>query len=135
MNMSRNGLENEVMKERLSSRIGRTVAASLRRALIIVCLESILIGGFFIIIYEQRDNRRSAREYTEMIDSAMQDKISVLEAIAAGVSSGILTDGSAVQKYVDSMVVMDDQISAVYSCYDDNIVIMSGGWNPLRALM
>ena len=130
MNMSRTGLENEVVKERLSSRIGRTVAASLRRALIIVCLESILIGGFFIIIYEQRDNRRSAREYTEMIDSAMQDKISVLEAIAAGVSSGILTDGSAVQKYVDSMVVMDDQISAVYSCYDDNIVIMSGGWEP-----
>ncbi|MGN0288379.1 MAG: methyl-accepting chemotaxis protein [Lachnospiraceae bacterium] len=130
MNMSRNGLENEVVKERLSSRIGRTVAASLCRALIIVCLESILIGGFFIIIYEQRDNRRSAREYTEMIDSAMQNKISVLEAIAAGVSSGILTDSSAVQKYVDSMVVMDDQISAVYSCYDENIVIMSGGWEP-----
>ena len=130
MNMSRNGLENEVVKERLSSRIGRTVAASLCRALIIVCLESILIGGFFIIIYERRDNRRSAIEYTEMIDSAMQNKISVLEAIATGVSSGILTDSSAVQKYVDSMVVMDDQISAVYSCYDENIVIMSGGWEP-----
>ncbi len=117
-------------KEGLSSRIGRTFVHILRRALIIVCLESILIGGCFAIIYTLRDNRSSATEYTQQIDRAMQSKISMLEAIASGINSGTLSKKKDIQDYVDSMVEMDDQISAVYSCYDENITIMSGGWQP-----
>lgn len=117
-------------REGLSSRIGHTFVKGLRRALIIVCLESILIGGFFAIMYTLKDNRSSAMEYTEEIDRAMQSKVSMLEAIASGISSGTLNDKEDIQNYVDSMVTMDDQISAVYSCYDENITIMSGGWQP-----
>lgn len=122
--------ENGVAKEGLSSRIGRTFVKALRRTLIIMCLESVLIGGFFAVVYTLKDNRSSVMEYTEEIDRAMQSKVSMLEAIAAGVSSGTLNDRDAVLDYVDAMVAMDDQVSAVYSCYDENITIMSGGWQP-----
>lgn len=122
--------ENGVAKEGLSSRIGRTFVKALRRTLIIMCLESVLIGGFFAVVYTLNDNRSSVMEYTEEIDRAMQSKVSMLEAIAAGVSSGTLNDRDAVLDYVDAMVAMDDQVSAVYSCYDENITIMSGGWQP-----
>ncbi len=122
--------ENGVAKEGLSGRIGRTFVKALRRTLIIMCLESVLIGGFFAVVYTLKDNRSSVMEYTEEIDRAMQSKVSMLEAIAAGVSSGTLNDRDAVLDYVDAMVAMDDQVSAVYSCYDENITIMSGGWQP-----
>lgn len=130
MNKMRNKTEEGVVQEGLSSRIGGTFIKSLRRALIIVCLESVLIGGFFAIMYTLRDNRSSAMEYTEEIDRAMQSKQSMIEAIASGISSGTLNDRTDIQNYVDSMVAMDDQISAVYSCYDENVTIMSGGWQP-----
>lgn len=120
----------ETVKEGLSSRIGRSFVKVLRRALIIVCLESVLIGSCFAVMYIQKDNRSSAMEYTGKIDRAMQSKMSMLQAIASGISSGTLVDKADIQSYVDSMVTMDDQISAVYSCYDENITIMSGGWQP-----
>lgn len=122
--------ENGEVKEGLSSRIGSTFLKVLRRALIIMCMESVLIGGFFAIMYTLEDNRSSVMGYTEEIDRAMQSKVSMLQAIASGVSSGTLHDGDALLDYVDSMVAMDDQISAVYSCYDENVTIMSGGWQP-----
>ena len=59
------------VKEGLSTKIGHTFIKGLRRALIIVCLESILISGFFAIMYTLKDNRSSAMEYTEEIDRAM----------------------------------------------------------------
>ncbi|MGN1159111.1 MAG: methyl-accepting chemotaxis protein [Lachnospiraceae bacterium] len=120
----------ETAQEGLSSKIGRMFANVLRRVLIFICVGSVLIGGFFAIRYTLEDNRSSVSEYTEEIDRAMQAKVSMLEAIAAGISSGTIIEREDVQNYVDSMVAMDSQISAVYSCYDENITIMSGGWQP-----
>lgn len=122
--------DNGKVKEGLSSRIGGTFVKILRRVLIIVCLESVLVGVVFAIMYTLKNNSSSAGEYTDGIDLAMQSKVSMLDAIAAGVSSGTLNDNEAVLAYVDSMVAMDDQVSAVYSCYDENVTIMSGGWQP-----
>ncbi|MDD6638570.1 MAG: methyl-accepting chemotaxis protein [Lachnospiraceae bacterium] len=118
------------VQEGLNSRIGRTFATILRKALIIICLESILIGGVLAILYTLKDNRNAVKEYTGEIDRAMQSKVSMLEAIASGISSGTLEEREDIQSYVDYMAGMDDQVSAVYSCYDENITIMSGGWQP-----
>lgn len=117
-------------KEGLSNRIGRTFGKILKRAMIVVCLESILMCGFFAIKYTMKENSSSALKYTEEIDRAMQSKVSMLEAVAAGISSGTLDDKEAILSYVDAMAATDDQVSAVYSCYDENITIMSGGWEP-----
>ncbi|MDO4514297.1 MAG: methyl-accepting chemotaxis protein [Lachnospiraceae bacterium] len=128
MDGSRNG--KEAAAEGLSSRIGRTFINVLQRALIIICLESLLISGVLAVMYAMKDNRSEAMAYTDQIDRTMQGKVSMLEAIASGVSSGALQDRDVVLDYVDSMVSMDEQVSAVYSCYDENITIMSGGWQP-----
>lgn len=117
-------------KEALSSRIGRTFNRILSRALLIVCLESVLLGGIMAVLYTMKDNSSSVVEYTEELNMAMQSKVSMLEAIASGISSGTIQEKEDVLNYVDSMVAMDDQISAVYSCYDENVTVMSGGWEP-----
>lgn len=116
--------------EGLSSRIGRMFSGILRRTLIFVCLISVVTAGFLAVMYTLKDNQSAVTEYTGEIDRAMQSKVSMLEAIAAGISSGTLTERESIQSYVDSMVETDDQVSAVYSCYDENVTIMSGGWQP-----
>lgn len=130
MNKVGNQNNNTVKKEGLSSKIGHMFLKVLHNALIIVCFESILVGGCFAVMYTLNDNRSSAMEYTEEIDRAMYSKVIMLEAVASGISSGTLNNKNDIQNYVDSMSAMDDQISAVYSCYDENITIMSGGWQP-----
>ena len=122
--------EKEVTKEELSKKIERAFLGVLRRAVIFVCLESVLIAGFLAILYTLQDNKSSLNMYTEEIDRAMQSKVSMLEAVASGISSQTITKREDIQSYVDSMADMDEQISAVYSCYDENITIMSGGWQP-----
>ena len=121
--------ENQV-KEGLSGKIERTVRSIIRHVLLIVFAESILISGALAIAYTLNKNQSNVTEYTLEIDEAMQKKVSMLEAIASGISSGTLVDQADVLAYVDAMVEMDDQISAVYSCYDENITVMSGGWQP-----
>lgn len=130
MRKGKKNLEKDMNKEGLSVRIGRTFTTVLRRAILIVCLESIIISATVAVMYTMKDNHSSVSQYTQEIDSSMQSKVSMLEAIAAGISSGTLTEREEIQNYVDSMVAMDDQISAVYSCYDENITVMSGGWEP-----
>lgn len=117
-------------KEALSSRIGRTFNRILSRALLIVCMESVLLGGIMAVLYTLKENSSSVVEYTEQLNLAMQSKVSMLEAIASGISSGTIQEKADVRDYVDSMVAMDEQISAVYSCYDENVTVMSGGWEP-----
>lgn len=46
-------------KEALSSRIGRTFNRILSRALLIVCLESVLLGGIMAVLYTMKDNSSS----------------------------------------------------------------------------
>ena len=116
--------------QELSARIGRMFSGVLKGALTLICLISIVTAGFLAVMYTLEDNRSSVTEYTGEIDRDMQSKVSMLEAIAAGVSSGTLTERESIQSYVDSMVETDDQVSAVYSCYDENVTVMSGGWQP-----
>ena len=77
----------ETAREGLSKRIGRMFATILRRTLIIVCLESVIIAGILATMYTMRGNRSAAMEYTEKLDRAMQSKVSMLEAVASGISS------------------------------------------------
>lgn len=130
MHKRKNTNMQQVSSEGLGNRIGRTISGVLRRMLLIVCAESILIAGFISVMYSLEENRGAVKVYTEKIDRAMQSKVSMLDAIAAGVSGGTLNDREAIQTYVDAMVQTDEQVSAVYSCYDENVTVMSGGWQP-----
>lgn len=116
------------LKESLSTKISKTFSGVLKRTLLIVCMESVLIGVCFAILYTLQGNQAQASQYTAEIDRAMQSKVSMIDSIASGISSGTITDKEDIAAYVDIMCASDDQVSAVYSCYDENITIMSGGW-------
>jgi methyl-accepting chemotaxis protein len=118
------------LQQSLSKKIESTFGSIMRSVLILVCVESVLIAGVLAVAYTLNVTHSNVTEYTLEIDKAMQKKASMLEAIAAGIDSGSITEYDDVMAYVDKMVEMDDQVSAVYSCYDENVTIMSGGWEP-----
>lgn len=114
----------------LGSRIAETFGGILRNVLLIVSIAAILVSGTLAYLYTTNKNKNHVRRYTMQINEAMQSKMSMLETVAVSISSGTLEDKATVATYVDSLVGIDDEISALYSCYDENITIMSGGWIP-----
>lgn len=116
--------------EGLSSKILLTTRGIMRVALVIIVVLALGVSSMLSIAYSMQKIQKSSNEYASEIDRAMQSKVSMLNAIAAGVSSGSLVEKEDILAYVDSMVESDEQISAVYSCYDENVTIMSGGWQP-----
>lgn len=120
----------QMEQQKLSTKIAETFSRILSQVLLIVAFAAIVISGTLIIFYTSSMNRSDVTKYTMEIDETMQSKVSMLNTIAVSISSGTLNDIDDVATYVDTIVEMDDQISAVYSCYDENITIMSGGWQP-----
>lgn len=114
----------------LSQKITTSFGQTIRWVLLIVAIEGIIISGILAILYLSKANRSVLEQYTAEIDTAMEAKVSILETIAAGINSGTLTEKEDIQKYVDSIQALDNQVSAIYSCYDDNVTVMSGGWTP-----
>lgn len=116
--------------EGLSQKMMHSFSKINRRVLLIVAVEAILISSILVILYISKTNRSTLQDYTAQIDKSMNSKVSMLETAAAGINSGTIEGKEAVQEYVDSIQALDKQVSAVYSCYDENITIMSGGWTP-----
>ena len=114
----------------LGKQIERTMVRTIQRVLAIVCIESILLAGILVVMNIFEQNRSSVSEYTAGIDKTMQARVSMIESVASTIDSGTLTERDEILEYVDEVVQMDDQVSAVYSCYDENITVMSGGWEP-----
>ncbi|MGN0246209.1 MAG: methyl-accepting chemotaxis protein [Lachnospiraceae bacterium] len=114
----------------LCNRVEETFVRSLSWVLLIVTVFTLIMVLTMLNIMLVRQNRDHADIYASQVDIAMQEKVSMVNSIAGGISSGTVTEREDVLAYVDSMVALDDQVSAVYSCYDENITIMSGGWIP-----
>lgn len=114
----------------LAERMEETFSSTIGRVLLIVAIETMLISLVLACSMLLRQNRTDGMLSKNQVDMSMGEKMSMVEAIASGISSGTITDTKDVLAYVDEMVELDDQISAVYSCYDENITVMSGGWQP-----
>ena len=117
-------------EQALGKQIEHTALKTIQRILAIVCIESMLISSVLVFFYISKTNRSAVREYTASIDTTMQSKVSMIESIAGTINTGSLTSDEEILSYVDEMGEKDDQVSAVYSCYNDNRTIMSGGWEP-----
>lgn len=114
----------------LSKRIEQAFSKTITRVLFIVAVESLLIALILVISNVISGVKNDAKQYASQIDTAMEEKVSMINAAAGAINSGTIEDHDDVLAFVDSMVALDDQVSAVYSCYDENITIMSGGWEP-----
>lgn len=113
-----------------SERIQKTFMHIMRNILIIVCIEAFIISSIIFAANSFSAVKDSAKLQTEQVDSVMQGKISIIKTAAAGINSGKFTEYEEILAYVDSIAATDDQISAVYSCTNDNTTVMSGGWQP-----
>lgn len=98
------------------------------QSLIIISIEFTILAIVLAILYDVESYKRKTEDITAMIDQSMSEKVRMIDAIAAGVDSGVCTKKEDIQTYVDKMQAMDESVSAVYSCYKDNTVVMSGGW-------
>ncbi len=114
----------------LGKRIEKAFGTTLSRVLMIVAIESLLIALILVMYNVARGVKYDARQYASQVDMQMAEKVSMIESVAAAINSGTIEGADNVLAFVDSMVEKDEQVSAVYSCYDENITIMSGGWQP-----
>lgn len=123
--------------ENLSTIVGKRAASSLQKVIIITAvIAAILVVG--IMVKDNMEKCTSAVDlYTAELDASMQQKLSFIETLANGVSSGAISS-EEYYDYVDKMVAMYDDVSAVYVCVPEDGVIykdgintyMSGGWIP-----
>lgn len=114
----------------LSKRIEKAFRATLSRVLMIVAMVSLLIAMIIIMYNVAKGVKYDAKQYASQVDMQMAEKVSMIESAATAISSGTIEGYEDTLAFVDSMVAKDEQVSAVYSCYDENITIMSGGWQP-----
>ena len=114
----------------LSHKIMRSFTKTIQTVLLTVAAEAVLLSSVLAVLYISKSNETRLHDYAAQIDQSMQTKVSMIETAAASIDSGTIAEKEDIQKYVDSMQALDPQVSAVYSCYDENITIMSGGWTP-----
>lgn len=122
--------------KKLSTRVNEKTNVFFRRITILVCL---LFGLTIVLIRVMNTNSKnveSVKLYSSQIDTKMDEKMSFIDTLATGVSSGAVTGD--LYSYVDSMAAVYDDVSAVYVCIQEDGVIysdgvmtyMSGGWIP-----
>lgn len=115
---------------KLGRKVEKQVIDIVTRVLLIVCIESLIISLALAVNIIQTRNDGKGQNFTAMVDRNMSEKARVIETAAAAINSGKIVGYDNVLAYVDEVVALDDSISAVYSCYDENITVMSGGWIP-----
>ena len=114
----------------LGKQIQGEIKSVTHKVVLIVCLEFAFVALCLAYMYDAEGAKRHTEEAISCVDQQMDEKIKMVDTMAAAINSGTIEKKEDVLKFVDSMAEKDDQVSAVYSCYDENITIMSGGWEP-----
>lgn len=117
-------------KRTYSENIIKIFQKSVSKTIFGVCLLLLMIGLVILINGMCNETRQDAEYYAQQVQSIVRTRVSIVEAAAAGITSGTVKDKKNIQSYVDSIAEIDDTVSAVYSCYNENVTVMSGGWEP-----
>lgn len=122
--------------QKLSESVIQKVIKSVRKTIYLLCLAAGLIMLCIIIAFAVKTNTAQVKLYSAEIEKVMLEKITFINTVAAGASSGAAKENY--HAYVDEMVQQYADVSAVYVCvaeegtiYSDGIMTyMSGGWIP-----
>ena len=122
--------------QKLSFNVNRKANRSVRRIITGLCAMAGVIVLGINLFYTVQENSMRVQLYSSQINGQMAEKAALIDSVAAGAPVG----GSEEEyyEYVDAMVEMYDDVSAVYVCveqdgvvYQDGIMTyMSGGWLP-----
>lgn len=123
--------------KRLSEIVSDRVSKSIKRIIIVTALLCLLI----VICIMGRDSVVNIREESKLrlteIDEKIDIKLSFIRTVSRTLNAGIVPSDSY-SSYVDDLVNMYDDVSAVYICVPEDGVVykdgintyMSGGWVP-----
>lgn len=122
--------------QKLSVSVNKKANASIKKIIILLCAIAGLLIVTFLTQNSFTENESQAQIYSSKVESMMKEKIAFINTIASGVTSSAV-EGD-MYAYVDTMVDIYDDVSAVYVCiqqedvvYSDGIMTyMSGGWVP-----
>lgn len=122
--------------QKLSVSVNKKANASIRRIIILLCVIAFLLIVSFLTNDSFNTIKSNVQIYSANVDTAMNAKVSFINTVASGISSDSVKGD--MYKYVDAMVDMYDDVSAVYVCvaeddviYSDGVMTyMSGGWVP-----
>ena len=128
--LSRAGKADANGKNCMSDSIKHAFYGVLRKVIILICIIMLVVTGLLSLMYATSSNQQALLHSVGIVKDEMSAKIGIVEAAAAGINSGTLITEQQLRDYVDSIVALNDSISAVYTCYDENITYMSGGWVP-----
>lgn len=122
--------------KKLSSNVNKKTSVYFRRITFLLCILFGITILTIVILSTINNNVNQVQLYSSQIDATMDEKISFINTLATGASSGVIKDDY--YAYVDSMVGLYDDVSAVYVCVEENgavysdgiMTYMSGGWVP-----
>ena len=122
--------------QKLSFKVNKRANKSVRRIITGLCIAAGLVVLGIILFYTVRNNNERVQLYSSQINSKMSQKTAFINTVAAGAPIG--ADAEDYYTYVNTMVGLYDDVSAVYVCvkqddaiYQDGIMTyMSGGWTP-----
>lgn len=122
--------------QKLSSNVNKRANRSVRMIVTGLCVLAGLVALGIIFYYTIQSNHEQVQLYGSQIDSTMAQKAAFIETVASGASVG--EEGMDYHDYVDTLVEMYSDVSAVYVCVEEDGVVypdgimtyMSGGWVP-----
>jgi len=122
--------------QKLSETVNKKTSASVIKLIVILCVIAGIIIISIITHFSMKNNVSEVKLYTSQVEHSMDEKISFINTVAKGVSSGSV-EGD-LYKYVDTMVENYEDVSAVYIVLNDGnpdypdgcTTYMSGGWIP-----
>jgi len=122
--------------QKLSVNVNKKANISVKRIIWGLCLLAGIAVLGIVLGYTIKDNSNQVKLYRAQVDNKMSEKLAFINTVASGASSGAVNEGY--YSYVDQMVELYDDVSAVYVCVKEDGVIysdgymtyMSGGWLP-----
>ncbi len=123
--------------QKLSTSVNKGASRSVKRIITLLCLIAGIAIMIIIMNNSMNSNIADVKLYSSEIEKSMTEKISFINTIADGVTSGSV-DKDGYYSYVDTMVDAYDDVSAVYLViYDGNteypdgyFTYMCGEWIP-----
>lgn len=111
--------------QKLSFNVNRKANRSVRGIIMGLCAAAGLIVLGINLFYMVKENSMRVQLYGSQINGQMAQKAALIDSVAAGAP----VDGSKEEyySYVDAMVEMYDDVSAVYVCVKQDGVIYSDG--------
>ncbi len=112
------------------NRISKVVMKIVTILLVGLGVGTIFITLIFATQLSQYRMKANVLEYSAAVNEQFGKNVSQLENLAVVMENKQIKGRAATLAYVDTIVASNDNLSAVYVAYDNQELVMSGGWIP-----